>query len=54
MHMSAQVVQDSVNKYRHGVLIGNFAEEEFGKDSVNRVRVGIFREEKHQLQGCLR
>lgn len=41
--LSAQEVQDSVNKYRHGVLIGNFAEEEFGRDAVNRVLLGIFR-----------
>ena len=33
MHtMSAQTVLDSVNKYRHGVLIGNFVEDEFGID----------------------
>jgi len=30
--MSAYTVLDSVNKYRHGVLIGNFVEDEFGKD----------------------
>jgi hypothetical protein len=30
--MSAQTVLDSVNKYRHGVLIGNFVEDEFGND----------------------
>ncbi len=33
MHaMSAQTVLDSVNKYRHGVLIGNFVEDQFGID----------------------
>jgi hypothetical protein len=33
MHaMSAQTVLDSVLKYRHGVLIGNFVEDEFGID----------------------
>ncbi len=30
--MSAYNVQDSVNKFRHGVLIGNFVEDKFGKD----------------------
>lgn len=31
MHtMSAQTVLDPVNKYRHGVLIGNFVEDDFG------------------------
>jgi hypothetical protein len=30
--MSAHTVLDSVNKYRHGVLIGNFVEDKFGKD----------------------
>ena len=30
--MSAQTVLDSVLKYRHGVLIGNFVEDEFGID----------------------
>lgn len=25
-------VMDSVDKYRHGVLIGNFVEDKFGKD----------------------
>ena len=34
---SSQTVQDSVNKYRHGVLIGNFHEEQFGIDSAIRV-----------------
>lgn len=33
MHtMSAQTVLDSVNKYRHGVLVGNFVEDDFGVD----------------------
>ncbi len=30
--MSAYTVMDSVNKYRHGVLVGNFVEDKFGKD----------------------
>lgn len=34
--MSAQTVLDSVNKYRHGVLIGNFVEDEFGKDLAEK------------------
>lgn len=28
---------DSVNKYRHGVLIGNFVEDKFGKDLAEKV-----------------
>ena len=34
--MSAQTVLDSVNKYRHGVLIGNFVEDEFGIDLAKK------------------
>ena len=37
MHMmSAQTVLDSVNKYRHGVLIGNFVEDQFGIDLAKK------------------
>lgn len=35
--MSSQAVPDRVNKYRYGVLIGNFAEEAFGLDHANKV-----------------
>lgn len=28
---------DSVDKYRHGVLIGNFVEDKFGKDLADKV-----------------
>lgn len=28
---------DPVNKYRHGVLIGNFVEDQFGKELHERV-----------------
>lgn len=28
--MNAQTIQDSVNKYRYGVKIGNYNEETFG------------------------
>lgn len=28
---------DSVDKYRHGVLIGNFVEDKFGKDLDEKV-----------------
>nr|8G2Z_0G Chain 0G, CFAP107 [Tetrahymena thermophila CU428]8G2Z_1G Chain 1G, CFAP107 [Tetrahymena thermophila CU428] len=34
--MNAQTIQDNVNKYRFGVLIGNFAEEKFGMDMAQR------------------
>lgn len=30
--VSAYDVMDSVNKYRHGVLVGNFVEDKFGND----------------------
>lgn len=36
--MSSQAVPDRVNKYRYGVLIGNFAEEAFGQDHANKVQ----------------
>lgn len=36
--MSAYTVLDSVNKYRHGVLVGNFVEDKFGKDLYEKVR----------------
>lgn len=29
---------DSVDKYRHGVLIGNFVEDKFGKDLEEKVQ----------------
>lgn len=35
--MNSQTVPDQVNKYRYGVLIGNFAEEAFGQDHANKV-----------------
>lgn len=35
--MSAYTVLDSVNKYRHGVLVGNFVEDKFGKDLYEKV-----------------
>lgn len=35
--MSAYTVMDSVNKYRHGVLVGNFVEDKFGNDLHERV-----------------
>jgi hypothetical protein len=34
---SAYTVMDSVNKYRHGVLVGNFVEDKFGHDLHQRV-----------------
>lgn len=37
MTMSAYSVMDSVNKYRHEVLIGNFVEDKFGKDLAEKV-----------------
>lgn len=37
--MSAYTVLDSVNKYRHGVLIGNFVEDKFGKDLSEKVKI---------------
>lgn len=30
---------DSVNKYRHGVLIGNYVEDKFGTDLAGRVTI---------------
>lgn len=35
--MSAYTVMDPVNKYRHGVLIGNFVEDKFGNDLHEKV-----------------
>jgi hypothetical protein len=37
MMINAYTVQDPVNKYRHGVLIGNFVEDKFGKDLHEKV-----------------
>ncbi|EGR28569.1 hypothetical protein IMG5_172410 [Ichthyophthirius multifiliis] len=34
--MNAQTIQDNVNKYRYGVLIGNVTEERFGIDMSQR------------------
>ncbi len=55
--MSAYSVMDSVNKYRHGVLIGNFVEDKFGKDLHEKVmfilcRVRIQMHLKWQLLSC--
>lgn len=36
--MSSQTVPDRVNKFRYGVLVGNFAEEAFGLDHANKVK----------------
>ncbi len=41
--MSAYSVMDPVNKYRHGVLIGNFVEDKFGNDLNQRVLHDSFR-----------
>lgn len=41
--MSAYSVMDPVNKYRHGVLIGNFVEDKFGKDLNEKVPLHLFR-----------
>lgn len=35
--MSAYSVMDSVNKYKHGVLIGNYVEDKFGNDLAQKV-----------------
>ena len=35
--MSASSVADNVNKYRHGVLVGNFVEDKFGNDLSAKV-----------------
>lgn len=32
---------DSVDKYRHGVLIGNYVEDKFGKDLDEKVLIII-------------
>ena len=37
MSISAYTVMDPVNKYRHGVLVGNFVEDKFGKDLHEKV-----------------
>ena len=34
---SAYSVMDSVNKYKHGVLIGNYVEDKFGNDLAQKV-----------------
>jgi hypothetical protein len=36
-------VLDCVNKYRHGVLIGNFVEDKFGLDLIEKVSFPIIR-----------
>ena len=36
--MSAYSVMDSVNKYKHGVLIGNYVEDKFGNDLAGKVK----------------
>jgi hypothetical protein len=36
--MPAYSVMDSVNKYRHGVLLGNYVEDKFGTDLNEKVR----------------
>jgi hypothetical protein len=41
--MSAYTVLDSVNKYRHGVLIGNFVEDKFGKDLHEKVKSVLYK-----------
>lgn len=35
--ISAYAVMDSVNKYRHGVLLGNYVEDKFGNDLADKV-----------------
>ena len=42
--MSASSVADNVNKYRHGVLIGNFTEDKFGNDLSAKVPLPSFRD----------
>lgn len=39
--MSAYSIQDSVNKYRHGVLVGNFVEDKFGTDLHEKVTLSL-------------
>lgn len=41
--MSAYSVMDPVNKYRHGVLIGNFVEDKFGNDLNQKVTYRLLR-----------
>lgn len=43
MSASAYTVLDSVNKYRHGVLVGNFVEDKFGRDLNEKVNTSLFR-----------
>ena len=44
MSASAYTVMDPVNKYRHGVLIGNFVEDKFGNDLNERVLLALQRD----------
>ena len=37
MSASAYTIMDPVNKYRHGVLVGNFVEDKFGNDLHQKV-----------------
>jgi hypothetical protein len=37
-------VLDCVNKYRHGVLVGNFVEDKFGLDLIEQVLLSIIRD----------
>ena len=41
--MSAYSVMDNVNKYRHGVLLGNYVEDKFGTDLAQKVTILPFR-----------
>lgn len=47
--MSAYSVMDPVNKYRHGVLIGNFVEDKFGNDLNQKVYCKLFRDLSQML-----
>ena len=38
---SAYSVMDSVNKYKHGVLIGNYVEDKFGNDLAQKVTITL-------------
>ena len=44
MSASAYTVMDPVNKYRHGVLVGNFVEDKFGIDLNQKVLFPSFRD----------
>lgn len=44
MSASAYTVMDPVNKYRHGVLVGNFVEDKFGIDLNQKVLLPSFRD----------